>query len=136
MDELTGLMHKARRRILHLYLIVAAVIAVISFGALSQTSASAAGLARLAFWLFGCSVVLVLGAVWVRMRYRDSERLPAVLAGKVRIKRVERGPVVFYVIPFGWEVEVELDPEELLDFGFWHQADAERLHELVSARQG
>ena len=128
--DLADLADRARRRVVHLYAAVATLIALVSIAALRQAVASPRTRAAVAFWLFGCAVVLSLGWWWVGSRRRQAERLAAVVgAGTAKVKRVECTRLTFFgLVPFGWEVEVELEGEEdLLAVGFWSEADASRL---------
>ncbi len=127
-------MRRASQRVQHLYGIVVAIMAMISTAAVRHLPRTAREAANLVIWFMGCALVLLLGMVWYHLRKRATERLTAVASGKSggRVKVVEVTRVLFYVVPVGWEADVELDSGEHLSFGFWNEDDARRLVSVLA----
>lgn len=135
MDELEDLMRRARRRVLHLLAIVAAILAAISSQIEIPSPAPPALIARISVWAIGCLGILLIGVLWYEARAAATRRLPRLLqAGKARIVSVEQTPIALEILPFGIEVDVMFESGERLAFGFWTSDSADRLAEIVSER--
>lgn len=126
-------MAAARRRVSHLWLIVAALIAAIS----SRIPGSGADIPSIVMWFCGCLVILGLGAYWVHIRHEATrEFLGQVQHGPPALERVEINglSIQFEFLRFGYEVDLYLRSGERLAFGFWTRASAERL--LLALQDG
>lgn len=126
LQQLKASMLAARRRVTHLWLIAALLIAMIS----SQIPGSTADIPSILMWVVGCLVVLGLGAYWVHIRHEATrEFLRRVQHGPLDLERVEITglSLQFEFLRFGYEVDLYLCSGERLAFGFWTHASAERL---------
>lgn len=135
MDEIEDLMRRARRRVLHLLAIVAAILAAISSRIEVPSPAPPIVIMRISVWGIGCLGILALGVLWYEARAAATWRLPRLLqAGKARLASIEQTPIALEILPFGIEVDVMLESGERLAFGFWTSHSADRLVEIVSER--
>lgn len=84
-------------------------------------------------WFAGCGVIVLLSRLWYGSRVKATQRLRSALeSGSPEIKVVEVTRVLLqHVIPFGFEVDIELGDAEHLAFGFWTRETAERFQSLL-----
>lgn len=119
-------MAAARRRVGHLWSILAGIVALLSCGislAITKSNAASAVL-----WFVGCGVILVGGRYWVRARRRVTRRLLELRgAGPLDIERIEQTRVVVLGVPFGHEVDLFLRSGDRLPFGFWSEMECIQL---------
>lgn len=127
-------MAAARRWVVHVWSIVAAIIAAIS----SQVPGSGAKLPSILLWFCGCLAILGLGAYWVRVRHAATHGfLARIQSGTLDLERVEITglSILTEALRFGYEVDLYLRSGERLAFGFWTRADAGSLLDALQPGQ-
>jgi hypothetical protein len=132
--EIEGLMHSARRRVLHLWSILAAAMVMISLQILWHPQPSTL-VAEIVMWSIACAALLTVLGWWVRRRIDTTHRfLALVRSGELDVEQVIVTTIKLEILPFGHEVDVHLRSGESLALGFWSLNAAERLQQLVARK--
>src|SRR5262249_35496351 len=120
-------------RVLHMIGLVLLAVLVISVSVATQVDMSLDALLGAIVWFAGCGVIVLLSRLWYGSRVKATQRLRSALeSGSPEIKVVEVTRVLLqHVIPFGFEVDIELGDAEPLAFGFWTRETAERFQSLL-----
>lgn len=131
-EELFELMVGARRRVIHLYAIVFLAMLAISSQIKIPSPMTSRELMNLCIWAFGCVMFLGLGLLWYRMRAAATVRLTKLYAsGELHVQKVATTRLKLFILPIGWEVDVDLESGEHLSFGYWTYAPCQELHALL-----
>lgn len=129
--ELEGLMHRARRRVVDLWWMLAAVITAISLPVL-WLPMSGALIAKSALWSLASGALLWGVRWWIQGRIAATQRLLALVrAGDLEITFIDTIKVSLELLPFGYEVDVHLRSGDSLAFGFWRGEAAEQLRRVL-----
>lgn len=123
-------MAAARRRMVHLWLMLAAVLAFV-VGNMRPSEMTRSQLIGAGMWLVVALALLAGGWAYVRSRHRATYRLLSLArSGTLDLASVERSRVELFGMMTGFhghEVVVRLRDGESLAFGFWKQETADRL---------
>jgi len=130
-------MTAARRRVIHIISLVALLLGLVSVEIATHLH-SLRDLPQVVVWFMGCGLILFLARLWYLSRVKAIARLrQAFELGSPRILTTALTRFTFnHVIPFGYELDVELADSTAthLAFGFWGHAEAAHVLRLLQSQ--
>jgi hypothetical protein len=122
--------------VLHLILLVAIPMALITVEIFVSGSAASRDPAKLAVWFGGCALIGALARLWYGARVKAIARLcDAVAIRSPRIQSIEVTHLTLeHIVPLGYEVDVHFSDSDRLAFGFWTRRSADAVRALIEER--
>lgn len=130
--QLDGLLNASKHRAFHIASLVIGVLVLIT-SQINWVAPNPRVLMNIIVWCLGCFGIALFMLFWVRGRVLATIRLKNLVHyNSLEVQDADVTHFRFFgVVPFGYEVGVNLVSGEHLAFGFWSEQSAYHLHELL-----